>query len=239
MVELADVTAAVLAGGLGTRLRAAVADRPKVLANVSGRPFVAYLLDQLADAGVRRVVLCTCYRADQVKAALGLAYRDLQLIYSEEGSPLGTGGALRLALPALTTKCTLVMNGDSFCETDLGQLKAWHDEHQAAGTILLARVADTSRFGSVEMNEQSRVTAFREKSGGGGPGWINAGIYLLRRELLEGIPSGRSVSLERDVFPSWIGRGLYGFRSPEGRFLDIGTPESYAEAEHFLARERS
>jgi len=229
----ADVTAVILAGGVGSRLRAAVSDRPKGLAEVNGRPFLAFLLDQLADAGLPRVVLCTGYLAGQIRAAFGGEHRGMQLAYSHEETPLGTGGALRLAVEAVADRTLLVLNGDSYCEVDL---KAAYRDFLRADrrpTLVLSRQADTSRFGRVECDAGSRVAAFLEKGQQDGPGWINAGIYLVERPLVAAIPTGRAVSLERDVFPGWIPQGLRGFPSA-GRFLDIGTPESYAQAASFF-----
>jgi NDP-sugar pyrophosphorylase family protein len=230
----AGATAAILAGGLGTRLRGVVADRPKVLAEVLGRPFLAFLLDQLEAAGVARVVLCTGYRGEQVRAAFGTSYGALRLAYSQEPGPLGTGGALRMALPLLPCEPVLVMNGDSYCSADFQELWSWHLSRAAEATLLLSHVSDTTRYGRVQVQANGQVLRFDEKADAEGPGWISAGIYLLGRSLMLEIPQDRAVSLEREVFPAWIGRGLYGHRS-QGRLLDIGTPESYAAAEQFFA----
>ncbi|MBI1924859.1 nucleotidyltransferase family protein [Candidatus Poribacteria bacterium] len=232
--ELANVTAAILAGGLGTRLRSVVADRPKVLAEIQGRPFLAYLLDQLAVAGVRDVVLCTGYMGEQVQAMFGDSYGCLRLVYSQESSPLGTAGALRLALPLFKSTSVLVMNGDSFCETDLKAFWTWHCARDAEATLLLTQMPDTRRYGRVHLDADGLVSRFDEKNDKRGCGWINAGIYLIHHRLLLTIPKSGAVSLEREVFPAWIERGLYGYPS-EGRFLDIGTPEAYAIAERFFA----
>lgn len=247
--DLASVTTAILAGGLGTRLRSLVADRPKVLAEIRGRPFLSYLLDQLASAGVRHVVLCTGYLGEQIKAAFGESYGALRLVYSEESSPLGTAGALRLALPLFkpglspglehseaepnVSDSVLVINGDSFCEMNLRTFWTWHCEHNANATIVLTKMIDTTRYGRVHLNTDGLVLNFDEKDAKGGPGWINAGIYVLNYPLLLTIPANRSVSLERQTFPAWVGRGLYGYQS-QGRFLDIGTPEGYGAAEQFF-----
>jgi len=231
--KLSDITAAILAGGLGTRLRSAVADRPKVLAEVHGRPFLSYLLDQLAAAGCREVVLCTGYLGERIVARFGDAYGPLRLRYSQEPAPLGTAGALRLALPLLESDPVLVLNGDSYCQADLAAFLDWHQGHAASATLVLTRVADVSRFGSVEIDADGRVLRFQEKAGVSRPGWINAGIYAVSRPLLLKVPAGTAVSLEREVFPAWIGQGLYG-HAQGGRFLDIGTPESYAAAQDFF-----
>jgi NDP-sugar pyrophosphorylase family protein len=236
MKNLSHITAAILAGGLGSRLRPVVADRPKVLAEVGARPFIFYLLDQLAAVRVRQVVLCTGYLAHQIRDTLGETYGPMNLLYSQEPSPLGTGGALCFALPLLESETILVLNGDSFCEANLRAFCLVHRLRGAQASLLLAEVTDTGRFGWVELDEQGRITGFREKGKAAGGGWVNGGIYLLNRSLLETIPLNQKVSLEEDLFPAWIGRGLYGFRS-QGRFIDIGIPESLARAETFFHQE--
>ena len=235
MNGLAEVTAAILAGGLGTRLRSAIGDRPKVLASIHNRPYLTYLLDHLASAAVREVVLLTGYQADQVSRALGATYRGMRLVYSPEPAPLGTGGALRWALPWLTAPVVLLMNGDSYCDVDFTAFWDFHHRKAADLSLVLAEVVDASRYGKARMARGGQVVRFGEKEHGGAGGWINAGIYLLKRALIEDIPAGRTVSLERDLFPAWASRGrrVYGYRCG-GRFIDIGTPESLAEAEAFF-----
>lgn len=229
-------SAMILAGGLGTRLRMVVPDRPKALVRVAGRPFLSYQLDRLAAAGVTMAVVCTGYRGGQIRRAFGSTYGALRLRYAQEPAPLGTAGALRFALPRIDGEAVLAMNGDAFWDVDLQAFWRWHLRRGAAASIALARVAETSRYGRVRMDRKSRVRAFEEKSAKG-PGWINIGVYLLSRKMLARIPSGRAVSIEREVFPRWVGRGLYGYRS-RGRFLDIGTPESYRMAERFVREPR-
>jgi histidinol-phosphate phosphatase family protein len=233
-MELSSVTAAVLAGGVGTRLRSKVWDRPKVLAEVAERPFLAYLLDQLAAAGCRSVVLCTGYLGEQVECAFGNDYGPLHLVYSREQTPLGTGGALRLALPHIKSDPVLVMNGDSYCDIDVNAFWNWHGRRQVPASIALTRVGPSERFGRVKIDADARVTEFAEKQGGGEPGWINAGIYLLSQKLIRSIPEGASSSLERNVFPQWVGRGLMGYMSL-GRFVDIGTPDDFVAAQNFFS----
>ncbi len=227
------VTALILAGGLGSRLRTIVANHPKVLAPVAGRPFLTYLLDQLMATGFRRVVLCTGYKGKQVKTTFGNTYNDLAIQYSQEPEPLGTGGALRFALPMIHTKSVLVFNGDSYVKSKLQEFLVWYFEKKPPAALLLARLPDTRRYGQVEFDANGRVVCFEEKGARLGPGWINAGVYLFNRSLIESMPAGKPVSLEIDVFPNLISRGLYGFRC-EDVFIDIGTPESYAEANDFF-----
>lgn len=234
MNKLKKVTVTVLAGGLGNRLRSAVADRPKVLAPIRERPFLAYLLDRLSACGLRYVVLCTGYMGDQVRSTFGESYRGVRLAYSHEPVPLGTGGALRRAQPLLESDPVLVMNGDSFCDANLKALWEWHRARRSLGTLLLTRVPNAGRYGLVHVKADGTISQFSEKAADS-PGLVSAGIYLLSRQLIEGIPEGRSVSLEREVFPRWAGCGLLFAYPTEARFVDIGTPEDYGGAELFFA----
>lgn len=230
---LKDVSAAILAGGMGTRLRSVVANRPKVLAPVAGRPFVTYLLDQLLAAGLQEVVLLVGYAAEQVRESLGDSYREMRLAYSTETEPLGTGGAIRLALPHLREQTVLLFNGDSYCELEVAQFLAFHRRTKAHATIALAEVSDTSRYGRICTDPTGRVVGFEEKGGARSPGRINAGVYLVERGLLDQISTSGPVSFEKEVLPQWVRMGgVCGFGG--GRFIDIGTPESYAEADSFF-----
>ena len=230
----AETAVAILAGGLGTRLRSVVGQTPKVIAEVGGRPALAWLFDQLDAHGFRHVVVCAGHRADAVTARLGDQHGGLQLRYSIESEPLGTGGALRHAFLHFYSDPVLVLNGDSFCDVDLGQFLRVHQARRAPASLVLAEVPDTRRFGRVSVRPDGRVEQFLEKSDTAGPGWINAGIYLLSRHQIANIPTGRPVSLERELLPQWLPHGLFGFPS-HGRFLDIGTPESFAQAGDFFA----
>ncbi len=227
------ITAVVLAGGLGSRLRPAVSDRPKVLAVINDRPFLLYLLDCLAAAGVQKVVICAGYLAGQVSETIGSRYRDMELHYSVEITQLGTGGALRLALPLLDSERLLVSNGDSFFDADLEAFLNLHQSAGAAVSLLLAAVADAGRFGAVDLAPDSSVIRFEEKELNRGSGLINAGIYLLERSVVEGLPPGVAISLEKEVFPALAGNGLYGFPQT-ARFIDIGTPADYHAAAAFF-----
>lgn len=230
--------AIILAGGLGTRLRDVVSDRPKVLAEVNGTPFLSFLLDKVADAGVRKVVLCTGYMASLVVNAFGNSYRGMELVYSEESEPLGTGGAIRQALPLTDSDPLLVMNGDSYCSADLSVFRRQHADSCSIASLLLTQVEDSSRYGIVETDQVGAVTSFREKDERTGPDLINAGIYLLSREVVRAIPATGAVSLERELFPGLIGKGLHGFCQPS-EFIDIGIPSDYIDASAILKNSRS
>ncbi len=232
MPRLSEVTAVVLAGGLGTRLRPVISDRPKILADVNGRPFIAYLLDQLEAQGVTTAVISTGYLADLVAETLGTVHGRMQLLHSREDSPLGTGGGLRLALSSCAAETLLVLNGDSYVHADLEAFATWRAAASYRAALLLVEAADSSRYGTVSLAADDRIVRFEEKRAAG-PGMINAGVYLLSREVVADIPVGRSVSLEQEVFPNLIPQGLYGYpcRAP---FLDIGLPETYGRAAAFF-----
>lgn len=232
----------MLCGGLGTRLRAAVADRPKVLAPVAGAPFLHHQLRFLARVGARRVVLATGYLGEQVEAwAAAHAPEGLDVRCVQEREPLGTGGALAHAARATgIAEPFLALNGDTFFGGDPGALVEAHRRAGAEATLALAHVPDAARYGRVTFeaaDEEApvRVTGFAEK-GAAGVGWINAGVYVLGPAVLAAVPEGRAVSLEREVFPGLAARGaLAALRFPGAPFLDIGTPEDYAGATGVLA----
>lgn len=228
-IAIAASTVLVLAGGLGSRLRPVVGGLPKVLAPVAGRPFLHYLLDYLRDQGACDILLSTGYGAEQVAASChDEASWDVRLRYSRETELLGTGGAIKHAEAAIGSDPFLVTNGDSLVRADLSRLLAFHAARDARITIALVEVPDKDRFGAVRLAGDGAITAFDEK-GAGGLGLINAGIYVFDRAVLASIPTGRAVSVEREVFPRFVGAGLYGLTVP-GPFIDIGTPESYLTA---------
>ena len=233
MQNLSDITPVILAGGLGTRLRSVVSGRPKVLANVLGRPFMTFLLDQLVLADLRNVVLCTGYMADEIHKQLGNTYKSLRMVYSREDVPLDTGGALRLALPHLNSDTVLVMNGDSFVNIDLKIYMDWFFKKNCRASLLLTNVFDTRRYGKVLVAKNGCLLAFEEKGLNSGPGWINAGVYIMKKSLIATIPDGTSFSLEREFLPKLLGKGFYGYCF-DGEFIDIGTPKTLALAEEFF-----
>ena len=232
-----DCTSVILAGGLGTRLNSVVIDRSKVVAEVNGRPFLTYLLDQLLGAGCEKAILCTGHLGESVEKYCGTRYKNLALFYSRETSPLGTAGALRLALPIVKTSSLLVMNGDSFCDASLEDFYFHFVRKKKKAAVLLSEVSDTCRFGKVLLDERDNILAFSEKGLDGGSGWANAGVYLIHRGLIETIPEGKPASLEKQMFPRWIPAGIYGHRvrSP---FLDIGTVETYNTADRLFTQKK-
>ncbi len=231
---MSNLTAIILAGGLGTRLRPVVSDKPKVLASIRGRPFIELLLEQIAAASITRAILGIGYLANQVQEHLGPKFQNLDIDYSVETKPLGTAGALRLAIDRAEGETVLVLNGDSFCDISVSAFIAWHINKQARCSIALARVSDISRYGAVMLDSEENIAGFSEKGASSGEGLVNAGIYLIHRSIIEPLPIGQEMSLEREVFPTLLGRGFCGWRTPHSLFLDIGTPESYQQAQTVL-----
>ncbi|MBN9119078.1 MAG: nucleotidyltransferase family protein [Planctomycetes bacterium] len=225
-----DLPVVVLCGGLGTRLRPAVADRPKALAAVGDRPFLAVQLELLRARGARRFVLCVGHMAEQIEAEFGAgASLGVRIDYSRDGEKLlGTGGALKRAAGHFAP-AAVVVNGDTYLDVDLARLARVHASARVRGavaTLTLAHVPDASRFGAVELRG-NRVVGFGEKSVPG-TGWVNAGAYVIERELLDRVPAEEVVSLERDVFPAALRDGLrLAAVAHEEPFTDIGTPDAY------------
>lgn len=204
------------------------------MALVAGKPFLEWLLLQLRAAGVERFIFCTGYLHEQVQAHFANGENwSVEITYSREHVALGTGGALRQALPIVRGNRFIALNGDSYCSFDMALLSRKHAERRARITLWLATVDDCSRFGSVQVGDDGKVLQFIEKSGAVGKGLINAGIYLFERDAIEALPLGEARSLEKDLFPHLINHDLYGVVGA-GPFLDIGTPESYARATAFM-----
>lgn len=225
--------AVVLAGGEGTRLRPLTLTVPKPALPLAGRPFLSFMLDWIARHGVDDVVLSCGFMAEDVRRVLGDLYRGMRLRYVTEEEPLGTAGPVKLAEDLLEERF-LVLNGDVLTDIDLTRELAQHERTGARATLALIAVEDTASYGVVPTAPDGRVEAFLEKSAGPAPtNRINAGAYVLERNVLELIPAGRAVSFEVEVFPQLVGQGLYGFPAA-GYWIDIGTPERYLQATYDL-----
>jgi mannose-1-phosphate guanylyltransferase len=224
--------ALILAGGEATRLRPLTSTVPKPVVRLVDRPFIAYMIEWLRGHGVDDVILACGFMADGVREVLGDgAGLGVRLRYIEEPRPLGTGGALKFAEELLDERF-LMLNGDVLTDIDLTAQLAQHEQTGACATLALVPVEDPSRYGLVRRNPDSSVQEFVEKPSLDeiDTDLINAGAYILERSVLNGMPpAGTNVSIERDVFPALVGRGLYGFAA-DGYWLDIGTPTSYLEA---------
>lgn len=226
--------AIVLAGGFGTRLRAVVPDAPKPLAPVAGRPFLAWVLDSLAGAGMRRIVLATGYRAADIERMVGAHWSGMEIVYSVETTPLGTGGAIKQACARLVDPAGVhVLNGDTFLRYDPRDLEDAVADTGCAVAMALASVDDVSRYGAVDWRE-GRVVGFREK-GEMGAGLINAGAYYLTRPAIEALPAVAAFSFESDVlYPAARAGAVCGCVGASD-FIDIGVPDDYGRAQTLFA----
>jgi D-glycero-alpha-D-manno-heptose 1-phosphate guanylyltransferase len=219
--------AVILAGGFGTRLRPAVADVPKPMAPVAGRPFLEYVLDWLAGNGVAEAVVAIGHMGGKIEARFGGAYGGMKLAYSREEEPLLTGGAAKKALERCSDGAVFVVNGDTYFNVPLRAMKARFDERRPDLAIAVKELGDAGRYGALEV-EDGMICGFQEKKRRA-RGHINGGVYLMRRDLLAGCPE--RFSLETD-FLEKNARGLkmLAFESG-GYFTDIGVPEDYEAAQ--------
>ena len=226
--------AIILAGGLGTRLRGVVGDVPKPMAEVAGRPFLMHLLDRLVAArGIEDVVLSVGYRHEVIRAALGERYRRLGLRYAVEAEPLGTGGGLRKALRLAAGADVLVLNGDSVVDVDVAALAEAHARLGRPLTLTAVRLDDVGRYGTLEL-DGDQVAGFAEK-GASGAGWINAGVYMMRGDLLDRWPLPDRFSFEQEILVGRLAEIRPAVCRTAGFFIDIGIPEDYARAQTSLA----
>lgn len=224
--------ALVLAGGFGTRLRAVVPDLPKPMAPVSGRPFLEILLTSLAAKGFERVVLSLGFLSETIVQHFGSSYAGMALEYEVETTPLGTGGAIRAALNRCKASAVCVLNGDTYLDLEADAL--WALWEQRREPIIVAReVDDTARYGRLRVDD-GRVKRFAEK-GEAGPGLINAGCYMVPRDLLDAFPLGQPFSFETEFLVQAVAERSVSVFVSAGQFIDIGIPEDYARAQTELA----
>ena len=225
--------AVVLAGGLGTRLRSVVSDVPKAMAPIAGQPFLAYLLQFLAAQGIRRVVLAVGYRHETIRAWFGSRYHGLELVYSVENEPLGTGGGLRLALPLVEGGFAFVLNGDTFLRLNYAAMAATLEGHGALDLVVALReVPDAGRYGAVVV-ENGRIQGFQVR-GTEGPGLINAGSYLMAQDIFQRYPMPAKFSFESDFLEARCGELRPLAFQCDAPFIDIGIPEALAEAQTLI-----
>lgn len=247
MPFLDKIDAVILCGGLGKRLQPVVSATSKVMADVGGRPFLDIMIAHLKKQGVRRVILCTGHKADQVEDYYRKNPQGLNFEFSRESDPLGTGGALKNAGYFIESEPFLVFNGDSFCAVDLNAFLDFHQSKLARASVVVSRSRgqDTSAFGRISLDDDAKVLGFREKETGQGEHGVNAGVYCFNEDVFSFMPEIKRFSLfqresfrfslEYDLFPALTGKGLYGF-CVDAPFYDIGTPQRYEAARQALER---
>ena len=225
----------VLCGGQGLRLRSVTGPKPKALASVDGRPFLELLLTQIARSGFRHVILAVGYQQEAIRSALGHCFEGVELIYSAEHRPLGTGGAVRKAASLVGSDAVLIMNGDSYTDVDLVKVVEDYGANAPDLSIVVVPVDGREDCGTVVLDSQERVVRFEEKTSVTGARYINAGIYILSPRLLRQIPTEAQLSLEKEVIPEWLNAAV-SVRAfvHGGTCVDIGTPERYDRAQYVL-----
>ena len=225
--------AILLCGGMGTRLRSVVSDRPKPMADICGKPFLQYLLEMLREKGITEVIFALGYMGEMIEEYFqdGSAF-GLKIAYSYEEDPLGTGGAIRNALPKIMEEEVLVLNADTYFPMDYQGLYRFHQENDGDFSLATRAVPDISRYGAVRRDAAGRILAWNEKLEDGGQplaGEINGGIYVMKKSLIAEIPEGKQ-SLEQDCIPKWLSGGKRIFGLPfDGYFMDIGIPKDYQQ----------
>ena len=219
--------AIILVGGLGARLRSLVSDTPKSMASVAGRPFLEILLDRLEVNEFSRVILAVGYMAEKIQSHFGNNYRGIQLVYSLEDHPLGTGGAIKLAMAHCSSDHVFVFNGDTYLDFDVCEVdKMWLD--YKLPIIIGVNVKDTSRYGRLEvLGDDVWGVAEKQKTG---PGVINGGCYLLPSRQFDDVELGEFFSFEKDYLQWAVENGKFKCVVTSGKFIDIGVPEDYLRA---------
>lgn len=239
-VSLDEIVAVVLAGGFGTRIRHLLPDLPKPMAPVDGRPFIEWVVRYLAAQGVRNVVISTGYRAEAISRHFeSCTVSNLQIQCVTESEPLGTAGGFLNAAAASRRRGAgwLILNGDSLALAPLQGMMAALADPQCSGAILGLAMNDAARYGTLQRTSAGELIGFEEKKPGAGV--INAGVYLLRGAMLEMFPKQKPLSFEKEVFPELIARQVrLKVCVVDAPFLDIGTPESLANAEQFIRANR-
>lgn len=219
----------ILAGGMGTRLRSVVSDVPKCMAPVAGRPFLYYLVTTLIDARFDRIILSLGYKHEVIEEWLASNHFPVSISTVVEDSPLGTGGAIKLALSKTIENELFILNGDTFFSVDYRQMQDLHRQTRATATLALKKMERFSRYGVVDTEPSTgRILRFNEKQYCES-GLINGGIYLIDRHELEGYPD--RFSLEKDYFEKIVSTSTLSGYLSEGYFIDIGIPEDYALAQ--------
>ncbi len=218
--------ALILAGGLGTRLRAVVNDRPKPMADVNGKPFLQILIEQLSSRGINEIVLSVGYMADRIVSYFKDGdFLGVKIEYAKEEKPLGTGGAIKNAYPFLKNEDRfLVINGDTYLDADFSSTFIRSSELNAIAYLLVKKGETRQKAGLIELDENNRVISIREVEKASG--YFYAGASVLRRDVFEHMPAAESFSFEYDLLPRLLSYGVYA-QIFEGYLRDIGTAESY------------
>lgn len=226
-------SAIILAGGLGTRLQSVVKDLPKPMADISGKPFLEYLLLRLSQQGIKKVILSVGYKWESIRDYFGERFQEVSIQYSIEDHPLKTGGAILKAVRSADEESFFVFNGDTFFDLDSADFCRQHERSEGLLSVALKRMNNFDRYGVVRTDSENRILEFEEKRFHEA-GNINAGVYLLNRGLFDHLSFPEKFSFEKDLMERYC-REMKFFGFPfDGYFIDIGIPEDYARAQQEL-----
>lgn len=226
-----NAEAIVLAGGFGTRLQKVVQEVPKPMASINGKPFLEYLLNYLKNQGVSSVILSVGYKHKVISDHFGSVFNGIKLKYCIEDTPLGTGGGIRKALLSATSSDVFVVNGDTLFDIDLKELFQFYKKNNSELSIALKLIDHVSRYGTVEIDCQSKIVGFYEKNEKGGKGFINGGIYLMSKTFFSYFQLPDKFSFEKDCMEKYITTNKFHALVSDDYFIDIGIPEDYERAQ--------
>lgn len=225
--------ALILAGGPGKRMWPLTNLVPKPLLPINNKPFLVYQMNFLKRQGIENIILAIGHKGRLIKKCLGNGKNlGVQIVYSEEKFPLGTGGAIKQAENLIKNNCIFILNGDTFADVNLKKMLKFHQRNKQPITIAVVEVDNPGRFGQVKINNKNLIINFKEKTQRNQRSLINAGIYIFQKKILKKIPLNKKISLEKDIFPTLIGQ-IAAFRS-KGYFIDIGIPKDYQKAKKEL-----
>ncbi len=225
-----ELTCLVLAAGLGSRLKSIEPNVPKPMVKVGGKPFLEYLIEELKRFGIKDIILCVAYKSKIIEDYFKNGEnRGVKIRYSKRNRPSGTAGEIINAKNLINSDPFLVINGDSYCETDITKAVKFHESRKAMATVVVTKIADVARYGNVILGPKNSISKFEEKGRAKKEGYINGGVYVFSRKILKIIRDYECSSLEYELFPILINRGIFAFKA-SGIFVDIGTPQSLKRA---------
>ena len=225
-------TAIILAGGMGTRLKTIISDLPKPMAPIMNVPFLTYQLNYLKHFGIKKVIFSVGYLSEKIIAHYNQSFENINIEYSIEKNPLGTGGGIRMAMSNLNEDLVLILNGDSFFDLNLEQFYNLHLEQKAEFSLALRYVNNSERYGNIEFNSSNQITSFIEKNQLNQSGYINAGVYILSKKLyLQNTKPDINFSIEKEFFEKQLNQLIIKGFEFKDYFIDIGIPEDYLKAQ--------
>lgn len=222
--------AIILAGGLGTRLKSAISEIPKSMAPISNHPFLYYIFKWLEKNQITRIILSVGYKWEVIYNEFGEYFNSIELVYSIESSPLGTGGAIALAMKKLKKDQFLIINGDTMFDVDIEQFVSFHKFGEFDFSIILKHMKKIDRYGTVELNDNNRISCFKNKALSK-KGYINGGVYIANTSIRRYFPNSQRFSFEQEFLEKMVSSLKFGGFIKDDYFIDIGVPEDYKRAQ--------